>query len=95
MKKASNKKSSTTIYLSSLYFSLHSCELECMQVCINEGGRLPIYTFQLTHIMHDQGQPLTLTRLTYPRDNPKIYYMMLHSDYFPHLQWRLYLKVHT
>ena len=51
MIKPDNKKSPATNYLSSLYLS-HANLSEC-EVCINEGGRLPIYTFQVTDLLHD------------------------------------------
>ena len=96
MNKPSNKKYSATIYLSSLSFSLYSYELEWVQVCINEGGFLPIYIFQVTCLLHDKGWPLTLIGPNSPRETPKIHYMSYTRDYFgPELQWRLYLKVHT
>ena len=49
-----NKKYPAAIYLSSLvslYLS-HVNLSEC-DVCINEGGCLPIYTNQVTDLLHD------------------------------------------
>ena len=46
MNNPSNKKYLTTIYLSS--FSLSHENLSECEVCINEGGSLPIYTNQVT-----------------------------------------------
>ena len=76
MNKASNKKSLETIYLFS--FSLSHVKLIECEVCINERGNLPIYTFQVTDLLHDWGWPLTLTRSNYPRDTPKLHYIILH-----------------
>ena len=52
---------------------------------INEGGNLPIYTFQVTDLLHDWGRPLTLTGPTYPRETTIIYYMMLYWGLLPRL----------
>ena len=78
MNKSSNKKSYASIYLSSLSFSLYSCELEWVQGRINEGGHLPIYTFQVIDLTHEWGRPLTLIGSNSPRETPKINYMMSH-----------------
>ena len=56
-----------------------------MSVCINEGGRLLIYTFQVTNLLHEWGRPLTVIEMNYPRETPKIHYMMLHWELFPRL----------
>ena len=85
MNKPSNKKSYATIYLSSFYFSLYSCELEWFQVFINERGHHPIYTFQVNDLIHDWGQPLIVTGMTYPRETPKIHCMMLYWRLLPWL----------
>ena len=83
MNKPSNKKFASAIYLSYLSLSLSHENLSECEVCINEGGSLPIYTFQLNDVIHDWGQPLTLTWPNWPRETPKIHYMMLHWGLFP------------
>ena len=85
MRNPSNKKSSTTIYLSSFSLSLSHVNLSEGEVCINEGGCLPIYTNKVTELLHGWGWPLTLTRLTAPRETPKIHYMMFHWGLLPRL----------
>ena len=52
-------------------------------MCINEGGFLPIYTNQVTNLLHDWGRPLTLTGMTSPRETPNTHCMMLHWGLFP------------
>ena len=85
MNKPSNKKSPTVIYLSSFSLSPSHANLSEFELCINEGGRLPIYTFQVTSLLHDWGRPLTLKRLDSPRETPKIHYIMFHWGLFPRL----------
>ena len=55
---------------------------EC-EVCINEGGRLPIYILHVTDLLPDWGQPLTLIGPTSPRETPITHYMMLQWGLFP------------
>ena len=73
------------LYKSPPCLSLSHANLSECEVCINEGGHLPIYTNQVTDLLHDWGQPLTLTQLTSPRETPKIHYMMLHWGLLPRL----------
>ena len=50
----SNNKYSVAIYLSSLVsISLSHANLNEFEVCINEGGRLPIYANHVTDILHE------------------------------------------
>ena len=95
MIKPSNKKSPTTIYLSSFSLSLSHGNLSECEVCINKGGCLPIYTFQVTGLLHDWGRPLTLTGSTSPRETLKIHYMMLHWGLLYGRTTKVYLKVYT
>ena len=83
MNKTSNKKSPAANYLSSLSLS-HANLSEC-EVCINEGGRLPIYTFHVTDQIHDWGQIVSLTGPTSPIVIPNTHYMMLLWGLFPRL----------
>ena len=85
MKNHINKKSPAAIYLSSLTLSLSHVNLSECEVCINEGGHLPIYTNQVTGLLHDWERPLTLTRPISPRETPNTHYMMLHWGLFPRL----------
>ena len=84
MIKPNKKKSFATICLSSLSLSSPHANLS-EWVCINEGGRLSIYTFQGTDLIHDWHRPLTLTGPTSSRETPKIHYMMLHWGLLPWL----------
>ena len=52
---------------------------------INEGGCLPIYTLQVTDLLHDWGGPVTLIGTTSPRETPNTHYMMLHWGLLPRL----------
>ena len=54
MNNTSNKKSLEAIYLS-FFLSLSHVNLSESEACKNEGGRLPIYTNQVTNILHDWG----------------------------------------
>ena len=87
----SNKKYSSTIYLSFL-LSLSHANLRVCEVCINEGEHLPIYTNQVIDLLHDSDDLfpwlglLLLERL-------QIHITWCHTrDYCPELQQRLYLK---
>ena len=57
---------------------------EC-EVCINEGGNVPIYSFQVTDLLHDWGQHINLVGSTSLRETPQIHDMMLHCGLFPRL----------
>ena len=56
-----------------------------MQVSINEGGKVPIYTFQVNDLTHDWGKSIALIVLNSLRETPKIHYMILHMILFPKL----------
>ena len=55
------------------------------EVCINEGGCLPIYTNQVIDLLHDWGKTLSITRSTSPRETPNTHYMMLQWGLFPRI----------
>ena len=93
MNKPNNKKSSTAIYLSSLSLSLSHVNLSECDLCINEGGNLPIYTNKVTNLLHDYGRPLTLTRSTSPRETPNTHYMILHWELFPRITMQVIPQV--
>ena len=65
--------------------SLSHAKLSECEVCINEGGLFPIYTNQVTELLHDWGKPLSRIGLTSPRENLKIHYMLVHWGLFPQL----------
>ena len=78
MEKPKHKKSSATL-------SLSSCELEWVSVCINEGGRLPIYILQVIDFLTWLGWLLTLAGPTSPRETPKIHFIILNWGLLPQL----------
>ena len=80
----SNKKYSIAIYNSSLVSLSHVNLSEC-EVCINEGGCLPIYTLQVTYLLHDWGWPIALPGPNSPRETANIHSMMLNYGLFPRL----------
>ena len=73
------------ISLSSLFFSLSSCELEWVSVCLNEGWNLPIYTHQVIELLTWIGRLLTLTMPNSPRKTPKIHFIILNWGLLPWL----------
>ena len=74
------------IYVSLLlWLSLSLMHLRECVWSINGEECLPIYTNQVTDLLHDWGQPLTLTGSTSPIEFPKIHYMMFHWGLFPWL----------
>ena len=44
-----------------------------------------LFILIMIDLLHDWGRPLIVTGLTFPRETPKIYYMMFHWGLFPRL----------